>query len=416
MGVSQELGAELFQREEVGERTRNVTIFNHCSARLSALDMQMVYAVPEGGNWKHIPDSIPSRRLDQIRESFKRGEGSRSTYYGRLRRDMPSYTINTYFNRPGNGCHIHHLQDRVISQREAARFQSFPDSFEFLGGQGAVCTQIGNAVPPLMAYQIAMSLKGKGSYIDLFSGAGGMGLGFKWAGWTPIVANDIEPKFLSTYARNIHPRVVVGSITSPEIFDQLVSIAMESRRAGEPLWVLGGPPCQGFSTAGSRRTMDDPRNHLFWDYVRFLEKVEPDGFVFENVTGLLNMQGGKVFSAVRKAFASVVPSISAAVISTDEYAIPQRRKRVIIVGQHNKHAPAWVPPSTLTSLDSEAACAAVSVEEAIDDLPELAPGEDGSLKPYRHSPKSAYQALMRGVISPDEYFRLISNGGRFDFF
>ncbi|WP_341538954.1 DNA cytosine methyltransferase, partial [Pseudomonas viridiflava] len=118
---------------------------------------------------------MPSRRLDQIRESFKRGEGSRSTYYGRLRRDMPSYTINTYFNRPGNGCHTHHLQDRVISQREAARFQSFPDSFEFLGGQGAVCTQIGNAVPPLMAYQIAMSLKGKGSYIDLFSGAGGMG-------------------------------------------------------------------------------------------------------------------------------------------------------------------------------------------------------------------------------------------------
>lgn len=400
------------------EEYSSKTIFNHFSARLSDLDMRMVRAVPEGGNWKDIPESVPSRRLEQIRESYARGEGSRSTYYGRLRRDMPSYTINTYFNRPGNGCHVHPTQDRVLSQREAARLQSFPDSFEFLGPQGAICTQIGNAVPPLLAFQIARTLGRPGSFIDLFCGAGGMGLGFKWAGWRPIMANDLEPRFVDTYRKNVHDVAVAGSITDPETVELLVEAAAGARRPGEQFWVLGGPPCQGFSTAGNKRSMEDPRNQLFGDYVRFLERVRPDGFVFENVTGLLNMQGGKVFSAVKDAFSTVMPSLQGAVLSADEHAIPQRRKRVILVGHHDIGKTPWAPPSAITSTSPEQAslfCLAqrsISVEEALDDLPALKPGEDGSQKSYRSSPKTPYQALMRGLISPDEYLRMVTAGVR----
>lgn len=393
-------------------------IYNHFSARLSELDMRIVRAVTEGGNWKDIPKSIPSQRLEQIRESYARGEGSRSTYYGRLRRDMPSYTINTYFNRPGNGCHIHPSQDRVLSQREAARLQSFPDNFKFLGPQGAICTQIGNAVPPLLAFQIALSLGKSGSYIDLFCGAGGMGLGFKWAGWRPIIANDLEPRFIDTYRHNVHCMAIAGSITDPEIIEQLVEAAVSARRAGEPFWVLGGPPCQGFSTAGNKRTMKDERNHLVWDYVRFIERIQPDGFVFENVTGLLNMQGGKVFAAVKDAFSSVMPRLQAAVLSTNEYAIPQRRKRVIIVGRRCPDSTPWAPPQVLTSLSSEAPTffhsvqQAVSVEEALGDLPPLEAGEDGSQKGYMSRPTTTYQALMRGLISPHEYLDMLNRGER----
>lgn len=394
------------------------TIFNHFSANLSELDMRMVRAVPEGGNWKDIPESIPSRRLDQIRESYARGEGSRSTYYGRLRRDMPSYTINTYFNRPGNGCHVHPTQDRVLSQREAARLQSFPDDFEFVGPQGAICTQIGNAVPPLLAFQIARTLGQPGAYIDLFCGAGGMGLGFKWAGWRPVIANDLEPRFVDTYRRNVHDAAVAGSITNPEIVEQLIEAAASARRLGKPLWVIGGPPCQGFSTAGNKRTMEDQRNHLAWDYVRFLERVRPDGFIFENVTGLLNMQGGKVFAAVRKAFSSVMPSLQGAVLSADDYAIPQRRKRVILVGRQDCNATPWSPPPTMTSTSPDALSLfqsvqpSISVDEALGDLPPLGPGENGSNKGYISSPKTPYQALMRGRLSPDEYLSMVSAGVR----
>jgi DNA (cytosine-5)-methyltransferase 1 len=368
----------------------------------------MVKAVPEGGNWKNIPDSIPSKRLEQIRLSFKRGEGSRSTYYGRLNREHPSYTINTYFNRPGNGCHIHYDQDRVLSQREAARLQSFPDDFEFLGTQGDICNQIGNAVPPLLAFQLAKSLGRPGVFVDLFAGAGGMGLGFKMAGWIPSVANDLEPRYLATYARNIHDQVIPGSITDPVVFESLVAAANRARIESLPFWVLGGPPCQGFSTAGNKRSMEDPRNHLLWDYVRFLKRVRPDGFIFENVTGFLNMQQGQVYAAALEAFSTVMPSIHGGVLSTEEYGIPQRRKRFIMVGQAHGKDSTWVTPPPISGLFKNNAghstvAMAVSVGEALSDLPVLMPGEDGSALPYRCEPCNPYQAFMRGALTPDEY-------------
>lgn len=384
------------------------SIPNHSSARLSQLDMRMVESVPPGGNWKNIPVQVPSKRLEQIRESFSRGEGSRSTYYGRLRSNEPSYTISTYFSRPGNGCHIHYEQNRVISQREAARLQSFPDSFIFLGSQSAINTQIGNAVPPLLAFQIAKTLGKPGVFIDLFAGAGGMGLGFKWAGWKPLLANDIQSAYLKTYARNVHDQVIVGSISDSNVMDALIACANQAKSTGLPLWVLGGPPCQGFSNAGNQRSMEDPRNHLAWDYVKFLDKTRPDGFVFENVTGLLNMAGGTVFAAVRKAFSEVMGELGVAVLSAENYAIPQRRKRVILVG-HREAGITWVPPEPVTLMPPLELSllpplpAAVSVEEAFSDLPPIGQGENGSSLSYLMPPSSRYQALMRGLTSPAEY-------------
>ena len=381
---------------------------NHVSARLSELDLRMVRAVPQGGNWKDIPESIPSKRLEQIRASFRRGEGSRSTYYGRLRADRPSYTINTYFNRPGNGCHVHPCQDRVISQREAARLQSFPDSFRFVGPQTIVNKQIGNAVPPMLAYQIAGTLGTPGIFVDLFSGAGGLGLGFRWAGWRPLVANDIEPRALQTYARNVHDHTIVGSLGAPHIRTQIVdtALALRHRHPSSPLWVLGGPPCQGFSTAGRTRTMDDERNHLFGSYCEFLEQLRPDGFVFENVTGLLNMRGGAVFEMVKEAFNAVMPRVEGWLLSADNYAVPQRRRRVFLVGATDPTL-ALSPPPALTGAQG---LPAVTVEQAIGDLPALSPSQNGSSLPYTTSPQTSYQALMRGILSPSEYLDEIRAG------
>src|SRR5690349_21322212 len=102
-------------------------IANHDCARLSERDLQIAAAVPPGGNWRNIPTTIPSERLAQIRESAAAGEGSRSTYYGRLHPDRPAYTVNTYYTRPGNGCFLHYDveggQHRTLSHREAARLQ-----------------------------------------------------------------------------------------------------------------------------------------------------------------------------------------------------------------------------------------------------------------------------------------------------
>ncbi len=383
-------------------------IYNHYASTLSDLDMQIVHCVPPGGNWKNIPESVPSQRLAQIRESYKAGKGSRSTYYGRLRPDMPAYTINTYFNRPGNGCHIHYEQDRTISQREAARFQSFPDSFEFIGSIGAVNNQIGNAVPPLLAYQIAKTLPFKGQFIDLFCGAGGLALGFIWAGWKPIIGNDIDKYAIETHKRNIGGSAIVGDINTDEIQRIIVEKAMEARKSNPhlPLFVLGGPPCQGFSTANTRRGADDLRNWLFKSYAHIVEMIRPEGFVFENVRGILNMDKGRFFEMIKVELKECVDEIKVNQVSAANYGVPQRRDRVIIIGGKKKMVDEFsIPEISCVPKNGQLSMlpTVIGVEDAIGDLPSLNPGEDGSSFDYRFPASNPYQKFMRGLITPDEY-------------
>lgn len=357
----------------------------HIAPTLSELDLLFARSVPPGGNWKDIPESVPSQRLKQIRESYARGEGSRSTYYGRLAADEPAYTISTYFTRPGNGCHLHYDpgQHRTISYREAARLQSFPDRFVFEGPKTAVAKQIGNAVPPLLAYRLATALGRPGMVVDLFAGAGGLSLGFQSAGWRSVVASDIDAYAMATFARNIHREVVVGDIRTRSVRNAIVARA--KRKRGVPLVLVGGPPCQGFSTAGNRRSRDDDRNQLFREYCALVNAVAPDAFLFENVTGLLNMEGGAVFAEVVAALKRVADDVQVWRVSAEEYGVPQRRKRVIIVGTRNRAAPLQPPP-----VEDR-----VSVRDALSDLPPLRAGEDGSGLAYVSPPRSSYQARMR---------------------
>ena len=187
-------------------------IYNHITFSLSENDMKMVKAVPEGGNWKDIPLDIPSKRLERIRET-----GGRTTLYGRLRKNKPSYTITTYFNRPGNGAYIHPTQDRVLSAREAARLQSFPDNYIFQGSKTSLPKQIGNAVPLLLAYAIATQIKKQTkvkNVLDLFCGAGGLSLGFEWAKFNIVAANDNFNAACDTYRANHSNTILIeGDIT-----------------------------------------------------------------------------------------------------------------------------------------------------------------------------------------------------------
>lgn len=399
---------ETYKKEIEKERTTNKMIFNHYASTLSELDLQIIKYVPSGGNWKDIPETVPSKRINQIRESYKAGKGSRSTYYGRLKSDMPSYTINTYFNRPGNGCHIHYNQNRTLSQREAARFQTFPDNFEFIGSLGAINNQIGNAVPPLLAYQIAKSLPFKGQFVDLFCGAGGLALGFIWAGWKPIVGNDIDKYAIKTHEKNIFSEVILGDINDSEIHSIIVSKALQAKKENPkmPLFILGGPPCQGFSTANTRRGADDQRNWLFKSYVNIMKDIKPDGFVFENVKGILNLEKGDFFKMIQAELKSCVENIKINKINSANYGIPQRRERVIVLGGSEKvindfelDEISCVPKDGHLMLVPKV----IGAEEAIGDLPELVPGQDGSKMEYKHPPINEFQKFSRGQLSADDY-------------
>jgi len=122
---------------------------------MSVLDREFVRHIPPGGNYTSIPDAVSTKRI----MSFK-ASGGRTTTYGRLHQDRPSYTINTYFNRPNVGANYHHREERLITVREALRLQSFPDHFSpVYSNQRSLHQQVGNAVPPLMARAIAESVK-----------------------------------------------------------------------------------------------------------------------------------------------------------------------------------------------------------------------------------------------------------------
>lgn len=370
----------------------------------------MAHHIPPGGNWRDIPESIPSERLAQIRVSAAAGEGSRSTYYGRLRADRPAYTIGTYYNRPGNGCFLHPNQDRTLSHREAARLQSFPDDFMFEGTQRAVCQQIGNAVPPLLAYQVGEVLGPTGDMLDVFAGAGGLSLGMKWAGWRSIAATDFDASAVATFNRNVEPVAFLGNMEDDAVIDRLVATA-SSRDHSMPLALVGGPPCQGFSTGGKKRSEEDARNGLHARYALLLARTKPDVFIFENVLGLLSMSNGTFVRRVIEGLSAVGYNVDMWKMNAAEYGVPQRRQRLIIVGVPTGRS---LPerPREWTSLAANALfddAMAVGVAEAISDLPMIGAGQDGRLLDYAPSSPTPYQLFMRGRMSAA---RVLNSYGR----
>lgn len=372
-------------------------VHNHTTYSLSKNDLRMVRSIPPGGNWKNIPADIPSKRLEQIRRS-----GGRTTLYGRLSLEKPSYTITTYFNRPGNGTYIHPIHDRVISAREAARFQSFPDNYVFHGSKGSLCKQIGNAVPPLLAFSIASQIKkktGTKNLLDLFCGAGGLSLGFSWAGYNIVAANDNFKQACDTYRANHNGTVLIeGDVTKKNIQSELLEIA----KRGKVDIVVGGPPCQGFSHAG-KRMVDDSRNFLYKEFVKIVGRLKPKVFVMENVEGILTINGGKIYDEIKGDFKKLGYSVVGHKLHAVKFCIPQKRKRVVIVGTLQGDPESFFPNPIVTDEQEY-----ITTKDAIGDLLGIQVCEENSLIKLKTRPSGFFQKFVRGLITPQEYFRLFN--------
>jgi DNA (cytosine-5)-methyltransferase 1 len=371
-------------------------LYNHIAPGLSKLEWEMVQHIPAGGNWQNIPDTIPSQRLEQIRRS-----GGRTTYYGRLEFDKPSYTITTYFNRLGNGCNLHPSQDRIISTREGARLQSFKDSFIFYGSKTSHYKQIGNAVPPLLARAIAEALKEhlkNLTFVDLFAGAGGMSEGFLSEGFQLIAANEIEKNYFETYKQN-HleydkgDNLILGNITLQEVKEQIISVAAKEKKIGV---VIGGPPCQGFSNAGWRNP-DDKRNQLFKEFVYLVDKIRPEIFVMENVPGILTMRKGEALKEIIASFEEIGYNVAAPFkLNAEDFGVPQKRKRVVIIGSLKKEK--FAQPKILFSHKDENKPKPITVKQAIGGLPIIKTGSGEFEMSCNYKSTSVFEKLMLGEI------------------
>ena len=218
---------------------------------------------------------------------------------------------------------------------------------------------------------------------DLFSGAGGFSLGAQWAGIDVRTAIEINPSAAKTYKRN-HPKanVIQGDIQKIDAKefvseDKLVFI------------IMGGPPCQGFSMSNTiSRNMDNPKNYLFREFVRFVREIKPEWFLFENVWGFTKMEQGHIEEMIQGLFESLGYKVKHTVLWAHEYGVPQKRNRFFMVGNRRGIDFEFPKPNTEP---------VVTVKEAIDDLPPLKNGDMIDVAPYTktYHEASKYEKLMR---------------------
>jgi DNA (cytosine-5)-methyltransferase 1 len=367
-----------------------IVIHNHVAPVFSDLERQMIEYIPEGGNWQGIPSGL-SARVDQIRRRSEERGLVHTTYYGRLAWDSPSYTISTFFNRIGNGCFLHPEQQRLITPREAARLQSFPDRFQFIGPSREVNKQVGNAVPPLLGAAIGSVIPGE-SVVDLFCGAGGLSYGLEMIGKTVVLGVDANRHAATTFAHN-HPSATtssaeLGSLTSLE------ALVTQIKEAGDCDIIVGGPPCQSFSTAGLRSS-DERSNHVF-TFAEAVTRVRPNAFVMENVLGLRSFRGGAILRKAGDMLAKAGYDVRLWDLLAEAYGVPQRRRRLLLVGVRSR-APA--PPPPLVEVVGRRYDKCVTVRKAIEDLPALAAGGGESpMVAVLPNSTNPYQAWLRGEI------------------
>ena len=166
--------------------------------------------------------------------------------------------------------------------------------------------------------------------VSLFAGAGGMDLGFLNAGFEIIWANDFFEEAVNSYRKNIGKHMILGDITK---------ISSDDIPNGVDV-IIGGFPCQGFSVANTKRSMEDKRNFLYQEMLRVIADKRPKFFVAENVKGLLSLERGKVFEMIKSDFENLQDNegnligykVEAKVLNAAEYGVPQARERVVIIG------------------------------------------------------------------------------------
>lgn len=329
---------------------------NHVHLKHSMKVVARYRLIPEGGRMPP-PALLPA---EIRRKNF-------GNTYKRLHRDRPSLTLV-----PGNNAFpVHPTEDRSLSPREAARLQTFPDDFIFSGSRAEQCRLVGNAVPVQLAEKIceaireylsAMKDHAEGSAVSsllkqpavvvrqrppvktalvtgvsLFTGIGGLLLGFQNAGVDVLASYDLKKSVAANCAVNFpdlnHFMLDVGRLTAKEII---------ANTGGGPIDVVfGGPPCQGFSIFGRRRfinTQDhrpesDERNELSIKYIDLAIELDPRVIFLENVKGFVSTPRGSTtyLAEIERRLHEAGYEVSWKIVNCADFGIPQSRERFILV-------------------------------------------------------------------------------------
>lgn len=222
--------------------------------------------------------------------------------------------------------------------------------------------------------------KKKPKVIDLFAGVGGLSYGFMKAGFDIVLANEIDETIAMSYSKN-HPNT---QMINKDITQLDIKKIFKAYKNNIDV-IIGGPPCQGFSQKGKRKTIYDERNFLFRYYFKVVEYIEPEYFLIENVPNILTAENGLFKNEIINLFESIGYSVNCDVLKASDFGVPQDRRRAIIIGKKGKIKPKLPKPTNET----------VTIYDAISDLEYLNSGEGEETQAYKMSPKTKYQQVMR---------------------
>ena len=160
--------------------------------------------------------------------------------------------------------------------------------------------------------------------VSLFSGAGGLDLGFKMAGHTIIWANDLYSDAVETYKINLGNHIYCKDV-----------FTVEESEVPDCDIIIGGVPCQGFSVANTKRNVNDERNQLYKQLIRIIDAKQPKFFLAENVKGIFSLAKGQVLKMILNDFTNLGYKVKAQILNAVDYGVPQLRQRVFIIGVRN---------------------------------------------------------------------------------
>lgn len=221
--------------------------------------------------------------------------------------------------------------------------------------------------------------------MDLFAGVGGLSYGFsKLPEFEIVAANEIEKDIAMAYKLN-HPGVTMINCDINDLTEEMLTEVLN----GEQIDIIvGGPPCQSYSTLGKRRL--DDRANLFLQYKRVLKILKPRAFIFENVLGILSMDKGKLFKQIQVEFEELGYKLKYKVLNAVDYGVPQQRERVILVGFRGENNFEYPMPTHGEGLKPY-----VTLRQAIGDLPAIKSGQSGST--YAYQADNDFLHFVRGA-------------------
>ena len=219
--------------------------------------------------------------------------------------------------------------------------------------------------------------------LDLFSGAGGFSYGMEQnKHFKTAIALDINKMALITFKHNMpDTTTIVGDITDNKVKKEVINLCKEKNVN----MIIGGPPCQGFSLKGKKLGLDDPRNYLFKEYLNFVEELNPEVFVIENVKALLSTSAGWFKNQIINKVKEMGYYVECGVLTASDFGVPQSRQRAIFICSKRKKIN--LPKPTVTKI--------TTVRDAIYDLAYLNSGEGEFKQNYITKPGSDYQRKMR---------------------